>query len=105
MTITDSIGLGQALHDHPALPACLVRRVYSYGIGSPVPANDKSVLPQLTEHFAEAGFRLPDLLRSIALSPGFSDVSPQSAPDHAAANNVSQSGRTALASITGENRR
>ena len=37
---SDSIGLGQALHDHPALPTCLVRRVSRYAIGTPVAAND-----------------------------------------------------------------
>ena len=57
---TDAIGLGQALHDHPALPACLVQRVYSYATGSPVAANDKPVVQQLTKGFAETGYRLPD---------------------------------------------
>jgi Protein of unknown function (DUF1588)/Protein of unknown function (DUF1592)/Protein of unknown function (DUF1595)/Protein of unknown function (DUF1585) len=102
---TDSIGLGQALHDHPALPGCLVRRVYSYAIGNPVPANDKVVLPQLTKGFADAGFRLPDLLRSIALSPGFSEVSARSAPAPVAANNSAQPDPTKLASMTGDYRR
>jgi len=90
---TDAIGLGQALHDHPALPACLVQRVYSYATGSPVAANDKPVVQQLTKHFAETGYRLPDLLRSIALSSGFSNVSPRVAPE-----------RTALNSTTGASR-
>ena len=90
---TDAIGLGQALHDHPALPACLVQRVYSYATGSPVAANDKPVVQQLTKHFAETGYRLPDLLRSIALSSGFSKVSPRVAPE-----------RTALNSTTGASR-
>jgi hypothetical protein len=88
---TDAIGLGQALHDHPALPACLVQRVYSYATGSPVAANDKPVVQQLTKGFAENGYRLPELLRTIALSPGFSNVSPRVVPE-----------RTALNSITGE---
>jgi hypothetical protein len=90
---TDAIGLGQALHDHPALPACLVQRVYSYATGSPVAANDKPVVQQLTKGFAENGYRLPDLLRAIALSPGFSNVSPRAAPE-----------RTALNSTTGASR-
>ncbi len=81
---TDALGLGQALHDHPGLPACLVRRVYSYAIGSPVPASDKSALPQLAKGFAEAGFRLPDLLKAVALSPGFSVVSGRPASDRVA---------------------
>lgn len=99
---TDSIGLGQALHDHPALPTCLVRRVYSYAIGSPVPANDKSALPQLSKSFAETGFRLPELLRSIALSPGFSEVSPKPAPEHIAADDTAPSERMSVASISAE---
>jgi hypothetical protein len=90
---TDATGLGQALHDHPALPACLVQRVYSYATGSPVAANDKPVVQQLTKGFAENGYRLPDLLRAIALSPGFSNVSPRTAPE-----------RTALNSNTGASR-
>jgi hypothetical protein len=102
---SDSIGLGQALHDHPSLPTCLVRRVYSYAIGSPVPASDKSALPQLTAHFAQVGYRFPDLLRSIALSPGFSEVTPRPAPDRVAAENRSQPEHTTLPSITGGSRR
>jgi len=90
---TDAIGLGQALHDHPALPACLVQRVYSYATGSPVAASDKPVVQELTKGFAENGYRLPALLRTIALSPGFSNVSPRVAPE-----------RTALNSTTGANR-
>jgi hypothetical protein len=102
---SNSIGLGQALHDHPALPSCLVRRVYSYAIGSPVAANDKLVLPQLTKHFAEAGFQLPDLLRSIALSPGFSDVSARVVPDRVAKDSRPQTSRSTQTSIIGENGR
>jgi hypothetical protein len=83
---SNAIGLGQALHDHPQLPACLVRRAYSYALGTPVPANDKAALPGLAREFAASGYRFPDLLRTIALSPGFSNVSaPAAAPAVAAA--------------------
>jgi hypothetical protein len=58
-----------------------------------VAVNDKPFVQQLTKRFAEDGYRLPDLLRSIALSPGFSNVSPRVAPE-----------RTALNSTTGANR-
>ena len=84
---SNAIGLGQALHDHPQLPACLVRRAYSYAVGTPTPASDKAVLPELTQQFAASGYRFPDLLRTIALSPGFASVSaPAAAPAVAAAN-------------------
>jgi hypothetical protein len=70
----DPAGLAQALHDSPALPACMVRRAYAYGTGSAVKPNDKAVLPYLNSQFAAEQYRLPDLLRTIALSRSFSHV-------------------------------
>ncbi len=78
---TDPVGLAQALHDSPALPACLVRRAYTYGVGGVNKADDKTVLAWLDQRFAAEGYRLPDLLRTIALSTPFSDVTePPPAP-------------------------
>jgi hypothetical protein len=70
----DAAGLGQALHDHPGLPSCLVKRAYSYSTGGPITANDQPVLDFLDARFATAGYRLPDLLRTIALSSAFSEI-------------------------------
>jgi hypothetical protein len=71
----DVQGLGKALHDHPSLPTCLVNRVYSYGTGGPISvAKDKAVLAHFKERFAKAGYKLPDLLRDIALSNAFAEV-------------------------------
>ncbi|HEY3783829.1 MAG TPA: DUF1592 domain-containing protein [Steroidobacteraceae bacterium] len=78
---TDPIGLAQALHDSPTLPACLVRRVYTYGVGGVMKTDNKEVLPWLDKRFAEEGYRLPDLLRTVALSTAFAEVSePPPAP-------------------------
>ena len=74
-TFSDPAGLAQAVHDSPAVPACMVRRAYSYGTGSSVKPNDKAVLPYLNNQFANAQYRFPDLLRVIALSRAFSHVS------------------------------
>lgn len=74
-TFSDPAGLAQAVHDNPAVPACIVRRTYSYGTGSSVKTNDKAVLPYLNNQFANAQYRFPDLLRVIALSRAFSHVS------------------------------
>jgi hypothetical protein len=73
-TFNDPAGLAQAVHDSPAVPACLVRRAYSYGTGSSIKSNDKAVLPYLNARFAAGKYRLPDLLRTIALSRSFSHV-------------------------------
>ena len=71
---TDPIGLGQALHDHPALTSCLVKRVFAYGTGGPVTSDDQDILTFLNASFAAEGYRVPDLLRTIALSKAFSEV-------------------------------
>ena len=77
----DADGLARALHDHPALPSCLVKRVYSYATGGPVAlAADRNILEYFTLKFAAAGYRFPDLLREIALSNAFSEVREKKSP-------------------------
>jgi len=75
---TDVIGLGQALHDHPGLPSCLVRRMVSYATGANV--RDQVTMGYLNESFAAQGYRIPDLLRTIALSEAFSRIAEPYAP-------------------------
>ncbi len=70
----DVVGLAQTLHDHPALPSCLVSRVYAYATGGPVAAVNKPATQYFAQRFAAAGYRLPDLYRMIALSAAFSDI-------------------------------
>ncbi len=82
----DALGLAQALHDSPGLPRCLVQRVFSYGTGGPASRDDRPILTYLNERFTAEDYRLPDLLRSIALSDAFSRIkAPQSpVPDELA---------------------
>ena len=83
---TDSIGLGQALHDHPRCRRAWCGAPTATRLARPVPASDKTVLPAADAAISpQPGYRFPDLLRTIALSPGFSNVSAPAAPDHAAA--------------------
>ncbi|MCA0202456.1 MAG: DUF1585 domain-containing protein, partial [Proteobacteria bacterium] len=71
----DSVsGLGQAMHDHPALTSCLVRRLYSYGTGGPLSRADNPAVESLNKAFGEAGYRLPQLLRMIASSDAFYEI-------------------------------
>ena len=77
----DVIGLGQALHDNPALTSCLVKRAYGYSVARVTSSDDRPLLEYLNTRFAAQGYRLPDLLRSIALSNAFSEVVDEPAPD------------------------
>ncbi len=70
---TDVVGLAAALHGHPGLTSCLVRRVYSYGTGSQTTNQDANVLKYFNARFEAVGYRVPDLLRAIALSPAFAE--------------------------------
>jgi hypothetical protein len=76
----DLDGLSVALRDHPQLGACFVKRVYGWATGGPAQASDKPVLDWLGAEFAAEGYRLPDLLRSIAQSGAFSTVREDAPP-------------------------
>jgi len=68
-------GLTTALRDHPKLPYCLVHRLYAYGTGGAVSLrHDRDILSYFENRFAAVRYRLPDLLREIALSDAFSMV-------------------------------
>jgi len=69
-----AIGLGEALRENPELPRCLVQRVYSYATGGPPEVESRPVLDYFNERFAEEGYQLRDLLRTIALSKSFSRI-------------------------------
>lgn len=64
-------GLGRTLHDDPAATACLVNRIYAYGVGRKPGKGEGEWLAHLQKQFAEDGYRLQDLLRHIALSDAF----------------------------------
>lgn len=83
---TDAVGLGQALRDNPGLPACLVKRMYSYSVGGSSRNEEKIVLPYLRERFEANDYRVPDLMRTIAMSTAFSSIAePAAAPAQAQA--------------------
>jgi hypothetical protein len=71
---SDVVGLGRAVHDHPALTSCLVKRLYAYGTGGATTNTDRELLNYLNARFAEQGYQLAPLLRTIALSSSFKEV-------------------------------
>lgn len=73
------VGLAKALRDNPGLPNCLINRVYSYGSGTAVKPADRQLMQYLGEEFAADGYKVPELLRTIALSTAFQRVDPSKA--------------------------
>ena len=70
----DAAGLGASVRTTPALTSCLVKRIYGYATGGPTAPGDQATLAYFGDIFARAGYRLPDLLRSIAMSKTFAAV-------------------------------
>lgn len=77
---SDIEGMSQVLHDSPAIPTCLVRRAFAYATAGTVPVSADPVLADLNKKFAADKYRLKPLLKTIALSPAFSQVAKPSAP-------------------------
>jgi len=71
----NAASLGKALHDDPATPACLVTDIYRYAAGRDPTPGEKDWMAYLRQRFAAGGYRLPELLRLIAISDDFYKVS------------------------------
>lgn len=67
-------GVGEFLRNDPRVSACLVRNVYSYGVGQKTFGRDKQFLAAQTQAFANSGYRFPELMMQIASSPEFFKV-------------------------------
>jgi hypothetical protein len=76
----DAAGLGQAMHDDPATVACLVSNSYRFATGRRAEPGEKDFMNWLQGRFAADGYRLPALLRRIALSDAFYRISPAGRP-------------------------
>lgn len=70
----DVVGLGKVLHDHPALTACVAKRAYSYATSGPTTKDDADTLASVNAAFAASGFKMPALLKAIAMNPAFSQT-------------------------------
>jgi hypothetical protein len=78
---TDAADLGRVVANHPAAPQCLVTRMYSYGVGRAVERDERDMVMELQKGFAAEGYRVPDLMRHVALSDQFYRVAkPGEAP-------------------------
>jgi hypothetical protein len=81
----DAVGLAHALRDNPALPECLVQRLFDYSVGGPATVDEqhRAFMDYMNEAFVADEYRLHELLRTITLSDGFSRIRerPDSGPD------------------------
>ena len=68
IAFNDVGGIGPAMHDNPAAPACLVDRLYAYAIARPTQRNERKYLKYLEQQFERDQYRVPDLLHRIAIS-------------------------------------
>jgi hypothetical protein len=80
IAFNDAAGLGQAMHDNPATTACIVSKIYRYAAGRPTEPGENAYMTWLKGRFQADGYRLPDLLRRVALSEAFYRVSPVAKP-------------------------
>lgn len=65
------IELGAAIAKHPDLGPCLVRHLVRYASAAPETPGEDAEIERLSRAFADQGYRLPYLLRQVALSPAF----------------------------------
>ncbi len=75
-------GLAQALHDHPETPRCLVEKMYRFAVGRDIVWDERAYMDYLIKAFAASGYRLPDLMRTIALSENFFAITAAEKSNH-----------------------
>lgn len=68
-------GLAQALRTHPETPRCLVEKMYRFAVGRDTQMEERPYMDYLIHTFSANGYRVPDLMRAIALSENFFAVS------------------------------
>ncbi|MEJ6010405.1 DUF1592 domain-containing protein [Novosphingobium aquae] len=83
------LGLAGRLRESEAVPSCLVRRAFEYGVGREAAEADTAVLEQSAARFAAGGYRFPALMKSLAMSDAIRAVAPPS-PGRTAARNAGQ---------------
>jgi Protein of unknown function (DUF1592)/Protein of unknown function (DUF1588)/Protein of unknown function (DUF1595)/Protein of unknown function (DUF1587)/Protein of unknown function (DUF1585) len=63
--------LAAAVHDHPALPSCFVKKMYEYATSFVETPAEHDLLVALTTEFKASGHKIKSLMATIAMSPGF----------------------------------
>lgn len=67
----DAASLGQAIHDDPAFPACITRKMFVYATGSSPSPDLVPTTDALNQRFVASGYKLKVLMATIAQSRAF----------------------------------
>lgn len=70
-TFVGAAELGAVMAKSPAVASCLVQSTYRYAMGRSIVAAEKPLIDRYQRTFAENAYRFVDLVRTIALNPGF----------------------------------
>jgi hypothetical protein len=76
MVYTDSVGLAEALREHPDVVPCLVRQVVRNAVGWDPEVDQRDELAFIAERFAANGHQLPDLWSRVVRSRTFRFAAP-----------------------------
>jgi Protein of unknown function (DUF1592)/Protein of unknown function (DUF1588)/Protein of unknown function (DUF1595)/Protein of unknown function (DUF1585)/Protein of unknown function (DUF1587) len=91
-------GLGQAIHDSPQTPRCLVDKMYRSAVGRKALPDERPYLDYLNQTFQADSYRVPNLMRAIAVSRSFYAISAptvgMSSPQQHAAVHTSNGGHS-----------
>ncbi len=72
----NALEMQTVLRDDPALTTCVAQRVFEYGVGHKLNASEEGWLTYAHQRFADQGYRIPALMRVVALSKAFRSVAP-----------------------------
>ena len=67
----DARGLGSALAQSPAVASCFARTVLRYARGALEDPSETALVDGLSQQFAGAGYRMPELMLQIVTQPAF----------------------------------
>jgi hypothetical protein len=77
---TGAIELGRVLRENPKIPACFARKLFSYGTGSDSERVSARTTRPILDAFSKDGYKVPALLKALALSKEFFAVPPPAVP-------------------------
>jgi hypothetical protein len=87
-TFVGAEGLGRFLHDNPKFPACLARKLYSYGLGANSEDVDATAYKAAYKSFVDSGYKLRTLLKAMVTSPNYFTATPPIAETKTAMNSA-----------------
>lgn len=67
----DAVGLAEAIASHEDLPHCMAERTYAYAAGHVPVIGEEEVVQWLADDFADNGYSVRHLMRTVALSKAF----------------------------------